>query len=91
MHNSYYAVAEATLRPITVELEREIKLEQDRAGIHDPSHFAYPTYAKVAAGRRENLQRSSVEVRDQLDDAKATLGEALEELRNLEAPAVDPS
>jgi hypothetical protein len=22
--------------------------EQDRSGIHDPSHFAYPTYAKAA-------------------------------------------
>ncbi|MGB6284887.1 MAG: flagellar export protein FliJ, partial [Xanthobacteraceae bacterium] len=28
------------------ELEREIRVEQDRAGIHDPAHFAYPTYAK---------------------------------------------
>src|SRR5258708_9032045 len=29
------------------DLEREIKSEQDRAGIHDPGHFAYPTYAKA--------------------------------------------
>ena len=28
---------------IAGELEREIKVEQDRAGIHDPAHFAYPT------------------------------------------------
>jgi hypothetical protein len=27
------------------DLEREIKTEQDRAGIHDPGHFAYPVYA----------------------------------------------
>jgi len=27
------------------DLEREIRVEQDRSGIHDPSHFAYPTYA----------------------------------------------
>ena len=33
-------------------LEREIKSEQDRAGIHDPAHFAYPTYAKAAIARR---------------------------------------
>ena len=26
------------------DLEREITSEQDRAGIHDPAHFAYPTY-----------------------------------------------
>ena len=35
------------------DLEREIKSEQDRAGIHDPGHFAYPTYAKAAMQRRE--------------------------------------
>ena len=39
------------------DLEREIKVEQDRAGIHDPGHFAYPTYAKAAINRRENLKR----------------------------------
>ncbi len=69
---------------IAAELEREIKLEQDRAGIHDPSHFAYPTYAKAAMGRRENLKRSSDELKAQLDDAKAMLGEAFEELKKVE-------
>ncbi len=69
---------------IGVELDREIKLEQDRAGIHDPTHFAYPTYAKAAMGRRQNLQRSSDELRAQLDDAKAMLGEAFEELKKVE-------
>src|SRR5258708_6559884 len=34
------------------DLEREIKTEQERAGIHDPAHFAYPTYAKAAMSRR---------------------------------------
>jgi flagellar FliJ protein len=69
---------------IATELDREIKLEQDRAGIHDPAHFAYPTYAKAAMGRRENLKRSSDELRGQLDDAKAMLGEAFEELKKVE-------
>src|SRR6185295_12161440 len=41
------------------DLEREIKVEQDRAGIHDPTHFAYPTYAKAAIQRRENLKHSA--------------------------------
>jgi len=66
------------------DLEREIKHEQDRAGIHDPSHFAYPTYAKAAMGRRENLKRSADELKAQLDDAKAVLGEAFEELKKVE-------
>ncbi len=69
---------------IATELEREIKLEQDRAGIHDPSHFAYPTYAKAAMGRRENLKRSTDELKAQCDDAKAALGEAFEELKKVE-------
>src|SRR5437870_1222779 len=61
---------------IAGELEREIKSEQDRVGIHDPSHFAYPTYAKAAMARRENLKRSADELKVQLGDAKATLEEA---------------
>src|SRR5499433_2364015 len=35
---------------ISGDLERDIKVEQDRSGIHDPGHFAYPTYAKAALG-----------------------------------------
>jgi flagellar protein FliJ len=69
---------------ISGDLEREIKTEQDRAGIHDPGHFAYPTYAKAAMQRRENLKRSVSELRTQLDDAQAALGEAFEELKKVE-------
>ncbi len=69
---------------ISGDLEREIKTEQDRAGIHDPGHFAYPTYAKAAMQRRENLNRSVSELRTQLDDAQAALGEAFEELKKVE-------
>jgi flagellar FliJ protein len=66
------------------ELEREIWIEQDRAGIHDPAHFAYPTYAKAAIARRENLRRSVDELRIQLEDAKSALGEAFDDLRKVE-------
>ena len=69
---------------IAAELDREIKAEQDRAGIHDPGHFAYPTYAKAAMTRRENLKRSTGELKTQLDEAKAMLGEAFEELKKVE-------
>jgi flagellar export protein FliJ len=69
---------------ISGELERDIKTEQDRTGIHDPAHFAYPTYAKAAMHRRENLRRSVDDLRGQLDDAKAALGEAFEEMRKVE-------
>ena len=66
------------------DLDREIKTEQERAGIHDPAHFAYPTYAKAAINRRDNLKRSADELKGQLDDAKASLGEAFEELKKVE-------
>ena len=66
------------------DLEREIKTEQDRAGIHDPGHFAYPTYAKAAIQRRQNLTRSADELRIQLEDAKSLLTEAFEELKKVE-------
>ena len=69
---------------IAGDLEREIKTEQDRAGIHDPAHFAYPTYAKAAIQRRENLTRSADELRIQLEDAKSLLSEAFEELKKVE-------
>jgi flagellar protein FliJ len=69
---------------MAADLEREIRVEQDRAGIHDPGHFAYPTYAKAAITRRENLQRSADELRTQLEDAKMALGEALDELKKVE-------
>ena len=60
----------AEFERMATDLEREIRTEQDRAGIHDPGHFAYPTYAKAAIGRRENLKRSADELKGQLDDAK---------------------
>jgi flagellar FliJ protein len=66
------------------DLDREIGAEQERSGIHDPGHFAYPTYAKAAMNRRDNLRRSAEELKTQLDDAKATLGEAFEELKKAE-------
>src|ERR1700693_4900603 len=74
----------AEFERMAADLEREIKVDQDRAGIHDPGHFAYPTYAKAAIARRENLKRSADELKVQLDEAKAALGEAFEELKNVE-------
>jgi len=66
------------------DLDREIRVEQDRAGIHDPSHYAYPTYAKAALARRDNLRHSADELRAQLVDAKDALQEACEERRKIE-------
>ena len=71
----------AEFERMSTELEREVKVEQDRAGIQDPSHFAYPTYAKAAIQRRENIVRSVEELKGQLEDAKSLLSEAFEELK----------
>jgi flagellar protein FliJ len=67
------------------DLDREIGVEQERAGIHDPAHFAYPTYAKAAIQRRDNLGRSAGELKTQLADARSAFDEALEELKKVEA------
>jgi flagellar protein FliJ len=69
---------------IAGDLDREIKAEQDRAGIHDPSHFAYPTYAKAAMQRRDNLKRSTIDLKSQLEDAKGALAEVVEEMKKVE-------
>jgi len=62
------------------ELDREIAIEEQRAGISDTSHFAYPTYARAARARRDNLHRSAEELMSQLDEARHFLDEALIDL-----------
>ncbi|HEV3183595.1 MAG TPA: flagellar export protein FliJ [Xanthobacteraceae bacterium] len=69
---------------MAADLDREILAEQERAGIHDPAHFAYPTYAKAALTRRDNLKRSADELKGQLEDARGALGEAFDELKKVE-------
>src|SRR5205814_8432364 len=76
----------ADFQRMSVDLEREIQSEQDRAGINDPAHFAYPTYAKAAIQRRENLTRSADALRIQLEDATGLLSDSFEELKNAESP-----
>lgn len=66
------------------DLEREIAQEQERSGITDITHYAYPTYAKAAMTRRDNLIRSADELKGQLDAARDDLAEAFEELKKLE-------
>jgi flagellar protein FliJ len=74
----------AEFQRMAAELDREILTEQERAGIHDPGHFAYPTYAKAAISRRENLKPSADELAAQLDEAKLALQESYEELKKVE-------
>lgn len=65
---------------MSVELDREIAGEEQRANIADPNHFAYPTYARAARVRRDNIAASLAELRGQLEDAEEQYKEAHEEL-----------
>src|SRR5512141_592768 len=58
------------------DLDRDIRAEEARTNNNDPLHFAYSTVAKAAAQRRDNLRRSSNELRVQLEAAKKALSEA---------------
>ncbi|WP_417678345.1 flagellar export protein FliJ [Roseibium sp.] len=66
------------------ELDEQIRAEQERVGITDVSHFAYPTFAKAAATRRDNLKNSAHELDEQLERAREELAEAIEELKKFE-------
>lgn len=74
----------AELTRMSAELDREIANEEKRAGISDPHHFAYPTYARAASARRDNLKSSIAELAAQIDDAKAAQEEAQAELLKFE-------
>lgn len=69
---------------MATDLDREVATEEQRSGISDLTHFAYSTYAKAARTRRDNLKRSAGELKVQLDDAQAELGEAFEALKKVE-------
>jgi flagellar export protein FliJ len=66
------------------DLDREVANEERRAGISDPGHFAYPTYARASRARREKIIHSADELRGQLDGAKSELELAFEDLKKVE-------
>lgn len=57
------------------ELESQIAIEEKKSGISDPSHFAYPTFAKAARQRADNLLVSIRELKVQQDAAELALEE----------------
>lgn len=72
------------LRQMIVDLERQIQVEQEKAGIDDVNHFAYPTFAKAAIQRRDNLKKSVQELEAKLVESRDQLAEAFEELKKIE-------
>lgn len=71
------------------DLERQIQAEEERTGIRDASHFAYSTFAKSAAQRRDNLRSSANELLQKLEAAQRERDDALEQLSRA-APAQTP-
>jgi translation initiation factor IF-3 len=59
------------------DLESQIVVEEKKSGISDPNHFAYPTFAKAARQRADNLQVSIKELKMQ----EEALEQALEEMQ----------
>lgn len=66
------------------ELDRQIAIEEEKSGISDPGHFAYPTFAKAARQRRDNLSGSIRELEDKRQAAVDALAEAEDELKKAE-------
>lgn len=66
------------------ELELQITAEEKKAGITDISHFAYPTFAKAARQRRDNLRDSQADLAKQRSTAETLLAEAEAELAKAE-------
>ena len=69
------------------ELDEQILIEQQKSGIEDVNHYAYPTFAKAAIQRRDNLNTSISELQAQMDAAKDDLAVAIEELKKYELMA----
>ncbi len=72
------------LTRISSELDREIANEEKRAGISDPRHFAYPTYARATSVRRDNLKSSIAELAAQIEQARNEQDAAQAELLKFE-------
>ena len=69
---------------MATELEIQINAEEKKAGITDLNHFAYPTFAKAARLRRDNLKNSQYDLAQQRNAAEAILAEAEAELSKAE-------
>jgi flagellar export protein FliJ len=71
----------ADFRRMANDLDQQIKIEQQTAGVSDVNHFAYPTFARAAITRRDNLRSSVGELEKRLDRARQEALEAFEQLK----------
>ena len=66
------------------DLDAQVKFEESRTGVADPSHFNYSLSAKSARARRDNLLRSIGELKDQPNEVQMVLANEEQELRRAE-------
>ncbi len=66
------------------DLHEQVRFEQNRSGITDETHYAYPTFAKSAKDRADNIQMTIDGLQSQYDLAKNDLAESFEELKRVE-------
>ena len=69
---------------MVVDLDRQIEVEQERSGITDVNHYAYPTFAKAAIQRRDNLRASIDDLGAKLGAAKEDLADASDDLQKVD-------
>ena len=74
----------ADMERMAGELMAQVQAEEAKAGISDITHFAYPTFAKAARTRAENIEDSIRELQLKLEPAQDDLSEAVEELKKAE-------
>ncbi|MGN6306655.1 MAG: flagellar export protein FliJ [Mesorhizobium sp.] len=74
----------AEFERMATELDLQITAEEKKAGITDVNHFAYPTFAKAARLRRDNLRDSQSDLAQQRSNAESLLAEAEAELSKAE-------
>lgn len=75
----------AEFERMAADLDRDIAAEEERSGLTDPRHFAYPPLALAARTRRDNLRRSADDLKTQQEEARSALAEAEADLALVEA------
>ncbi len=71
-------------RQMVSNLDHQILAEQEKAGISDVNHFAYPTFAKAAIERRDNLITSVEDLESRLEMARVETQQAMDEMSKAE-------
>jgi flagellar export protein FliJ len=74
----------ADFRRLADDLDQQIEAEQKACGISDVNHFAYPTFARAAMTRRDNLRSSIRDLEKRLEAARRELRDLSEQVKTNE-------